>query len=310
MHRVPDALSRIQEVDEGEVEIAALEEVRDPWYLKRIEEIQTNPVKYKLWRIDDGLIYKQRHDPILGPLTGEDDTWKLVIPVEHRDRVLRDAHCEAMAGHLAIEKTYERIAQEYYWPGVWHDVYQFVQGCDDCQRYKTDQTAPKGLMGGRVIERPWAVVASDLMEFPQSKGQYKYVVVFKDLFTRWVEVRSLRTATGKNVAKAFEELVLLRWGPPGYLLTDNRKEFDNKDTGRILEVYGVTRVTTPPYHPQANPVERSNRTLKTMNATFVKSDHQSWDQHLHELRHAMNTASQSSTRVSPAFLNYGRHPPQ
>ena len=28
-------------------------------------------------------------------------------------------------------------------------------------------------MGGWVIERPWAVVASDLMEFPQSKGQYR-----------------------------------------------------------------------------------------------------------------------------------------
>ena len=183
-----------------------------------------------------------------------------------------------------------------------------MQECDACRRYKTDQTAPKGLMGGRVIERPWAVVASDLMEFLQSKGHYKYVVVFQDLFTPWVELRPLRSATGKNVAKVFEELVLFRWETPDYLLTDNGKEFDNKDLGRILEVYGVTRVTTPPSHSQANPVERSNRTLKTMIVTFVKSDHQSWDQHLHELRHAMNTASQASTRVSPAFLNYGRHP--
>ena len=163
-------------------------------------------------------------------------------------------------------------------------------------------------MGGRVIGRPWAVVASDLMEFPQSKGQYKYVVVFQDLFTRSVELRPLRAATGKNVAKGFEKLVLFRWGTSDYLLTDNGKEFDNKDLGRILKVYGVTRVTTPPYHPQAKPIERSNRTLKKMIATFVKSDHQSWDQ-LHELRDAMNTAAQSSTRVSPAFLNYGRHPP-
>ena len=113
---------------------------------------------------------------------------------------------------------------------------------------------------------------------------------------------------GKNLAKAFEELVLFRWGTPDYLLTDNGKEFDNKGLGRILEIYGVTRVTTPPYHPQANPLERSNRTLKMMIATFVNSDHQSWDQHLHKLRHAMTTASQSSTRVSLAFLNYGRHP--
>ena len=135
------------------------------------------------------------------------------------------------------------------------------------------------------------------------------MVVFQDLFTRWVELRPLRAATGKNVAKAFEKLVLFRWGTPDYLLTDNGKEFDNKDLGRILEVYGVTRVTTPPYHPQENSVERSNRTLKTMIATFVKSDHRSWDQHLHELRHAMNTASQANTRVSPAFLNYGRRSP-
>ena len=163
-------------------------------------------------------------------------------------------------------------------------------------------------MGGRVIERPWAVVASDLMELPQSKDQYKYVVVFQDLFTRWVELRPLRRATGKNVAAALEKLVLCRWGTPDYLLTGNGKEFDNKDLARTLEEYGVTRVTTPPYHPQAKPVERSNRTLKTMIAMFVKTDHRNWDQHLHELRHAMNTAMQSSTRVTPAFLNFGRQP--
>ena len=147
------------------------------------------------------------------------------------------------------------------------------------------------------------------MEFLQSKGQFKYVVLFQDLFTRWVEVRPLRLATGKNVAKAFEELVLFPWGTPDYLLTDNGKEFDNKELGRILEAYGVTRVTTPPYHPHANRVERSNRTLKIMIATFVKTDHRSWDKHLHELRHAINTAVQSSTKVSLAFLNYGRDPP-
>ena len=108
------------------------------------------------------------------------------------------------------------------------------------------------------------------------------------------------------VAKAFEELVLFRWGTPDYLLTVNGKEFDNKDLGRILEVYGVTRVMTPRYHPQASPVERRIRTIKTMIATFVKTDHPIWDQHLYELQYAVNTAVQSSTRVSPAFLNYGQ----
>ena len=53
-------------------------------------------------------------------------------------------------------------------------------------------------MGGRVIELPWAVVASDLMEFPQSKGQYKYVVILQELFTRWVELLPYVERRGKT----------------------------------------------------------------------------------------------------------------
>ena len=37
-------------------------------------------------------------------------------------------------------------------------------------------------------------------------------------------------------------------------------------------------------------------------------EEQDEDMHIHEFRHAVNTATQSSTKVSPAFLNFGRHP--
>ena len=52
-----------------------------------------------------------------------------------------------------------------------------VQRCDECQRYKPDQTTPKGLIGGRVIECPWAVVASDLM----SSFRVKDITIFRRL---------------------------------------------------------------------------------------------------------------------------------
>ena len=126
--------------------------------------------------------------------------------------------------------------------------------------------------------------------------------------TRWVELKPLRKADGKAVSRAMEELILFRWETPEYLLTDNGREFENKTVNDMLERYGIRQVTTPPYHPQANPVERSNRTLKTMIAAYVESDHRDWDIHLHEFRHAINTAMQASTKVSPAFLNFGRHP--
>ena len=48
--------------------------------------------------------------------------------------------------------------------------------------------------------------------------------------------------------------------------------------------------------------------MKAMISAFVGADHRNWDLHVHEFRHAVNTAVQSTTKVSPAFLNFGRHP--
>ena len=54
----------------------------------------------------------------------------------------------------------------------------------------------------------------------------------------------MRTATAKNVAVAFEELMLLRW--EDIFISDNGKCFDNEYFRETLYKYGVTHVTTPP----------------------------------------------------------------
>ena len=83
-------------------------------------------------------------------------------------------------------------------------------------------------MGKREVEDPWLVVASDVMgPFPPSKSQYRYVLVFQDLFTKFVEDRPLRRATAQSISKAFYELVVFISGCLKYLVTDNGTEFSN-----------------------------------------------------------------------------------
>ncbi|CAB0044087.1 unnamed protein product [Trichogramma brassicae] len=296
---------------QGEGEIAAFARIEDPWYISLVAEVEQAPQKFKeKWRVEDGLFYKFREDKLLDPIEDGIERWRLAVPAEHRQRVLEDAHNEVIAGHLGLEKTYDRVAREYYWPGVWHDVKAFVKSCETCKRYKIPQTGPQGLMGRRIVERPWAVIAADMMESPRSKGGFKYVFVIQDLFTRYLELKPLRRANGKAVADTLEELIFFRWEVSDFLLTDNGREFINKTLKTVLDEYGVYHVTTPPYHPQANPVERSNRTLKTLIAIYAQKDHREWDRHLPELRQAINTSVQSTTKVSPAYLNFGRHPQQ
>lgn len=57
-----------------------------------------------------------------------------------------------------------------------------------------------------------------------------------------------------------------------------------------------------------NPVERTNRVIKTMISQYVGKNHRSWDKHLPALQFAYNTAHQDSTGYSPAYLNFGREP--
>ncbi|CAB0039384.1 unnamed protein product [Trichogramma brassicae] len=87
----------------------------------------------------------------------------------------------AWHGHLGAKKTYDRLACEYWWPGMWYAVEEYCNSCDVCQRYKVPQTGPKGLMTRRVVDRPWAVVAADMMEFPRSKKSEQVLAGFSRL---------------------------------------------------------------------------------------------------------------------------------
>ncbi|KAL7301930.1 hypothetical protein TKK_0005523 [Trichogramma kaykai] len=146
---------------------------------------------------------------------------------------------------------------------------------------------------------------------PRSKGGFKYIVVFQDFFTMYIEVRALRSANSVTIGKAFEELILNRWGCPKYLLTDNGSEYVNNTMKKRINKLGIIQTTIAPYHEQANPVERVNRTIKTMISIYVKNNHKLWDVYLNEFTfdlYSINTTPNSSTKYSPAYLNFGRNP--
>ena len=119
------------------------------------------------------------------------------------------------AGHLGTEKTYQRVAVSYFWPNLFRDVTEYVRRCDLCQRTKVEQTGPAGLMGRRIADGPWTVIATDIIgPLPRSKAGFQYILVIQDLFTKWVECKALRSATGSKISEALEELVISRWGAP------------------------------------------------------------------------------------------------
>jgi len=138
----------------------------------------------------------------------------------------------------------------------------------------------------------------------RSKVGFQYILVIQDLFTKWIECKALRSATGIKIREALEDLVISRWGTPQFILTDGT-DFVNRTIKSFADEHKITHTTVPPYHPQANPVERVNRILKTMIIALIEKDHREWDRHISEFRFTYNTAFHSSLGTSPAFLNLG-----
>jgi transposase InsO family protein len=271
------------------------------------QEVEKDPTAHPDYCIRNERLYRHFWDMSDSTEPELSDPWKLCVTKAARAAVLRECHDNPTAGHLGIAKTTARLAPRYYWPSMFREAAQYVRNCPSCQRYKTLQQQPPGKMYPTPNRQPWETVSTDLVgPLPRSSRGNCYVVVMQERFTKRVQCRAVRKATARAVTQALYEEVITRFGCPVTVISDNGTQYSGGTFRTLLQELGIVHRLTPPYTPQANPVERTNKTLKTMMAQFCEADQKKWDARLPELMFALNTSRHESTRYTPALLNLGR----
>jgi hypothetical protein len=53
-----------------------------------------------------------------------------------RENLVREKHSGGLAGHFGHDKTFAKLSESYYWPGMIVDVKRFVDRCRICQHAK------------------------------------------------------------------------------------------------------------------------------------------------------------------------------
>lgn len=300
-HIVPDTLSRsVPMIDEVSTVSS------DPWYqrmlLKGAEE--TN---YPQWRVCGGRLYKYVKTPFPG-LGYEVDNWKEVVPKERRHDIIREAHDPPTSGHMGVLKTVGRISEKFYWPKLKSDVTQYIRKCHVCAVHSGEHKGPRGYMTPQPrATRPWEIISTDLMgPFPKSSHGNQYILVVMDLFSKFALTFPLRTATAASLVKEIEESVFLVFGVPRLIICDNGPQYIAVQFSNLMKEYGVKIRYNAYYHPQANPTERYNRTLKKMLRVYVSDNHRKWDVNLSKVTCATRTAIHESTGNTPYYTNFGR----
>ena len=86
------------------------------------EDVTTTP---ECFFMQSGILMR-KWKPRSTPATDEWRTvYQIVVPKKKRKDVLSIAHESALAGHLGVNKTYQKVLTQFYWPKLRKDVIEY-----------------------------------------------------------------------------------------------------------------------------------------------------------------------------------------
>lgn len=235
-----------------------------------------------------------------------------IPPSDVRQHLLHEHHDTIYAGHLGMDKTYECLTRNYYWPTMRDDVRDYVRSCPKCQANKPTNRQPIGLLQPlNIPHQKWEQVTMDLITaLPRTTRGHDAIGVVVDKLTKMVHFFPTTTSvTAPQLATLFFDCVVRLHGLPRSIVSDRDPRFTSKFWEALMTKCGTTLARSTAYHPQTDgQTERVNRTLEEALRAYVNDTHTDWDDHLSGIEFAINNSPHASTKQTPFFLNYGVHP--
>lgn len=249
-----------------------------------------------------GVVYRVSKHPVT-----RQKLFQYVVPETLRNAVLRGVHDEA--GHQGQQRTLWLARQRFYWDTIERDVKQYVQTCKRCVVSKAPEPEARAPLVSIVTTAPLELVCIDFWSAEDVNGKSVDVLVVTDHFTRLACAYPCPNQSAKTVARVLWNNFFCIYGFPGCLHSDRGANFESLLIAEMLQLAGVNKSRTTPYHPMGNgQCERMNRTLGSMIRSLPPRSKAKWPQMLNTLTFAYNCTIHETTGFPPFFLMYGRTP--
>ena len=154
---------------------------------------------------------------------------------------------------------------------------------------------------------------------PRTQAGNIKVLVMIDTFTQFARAVPILDERAETESKKILDEWVSIFGSIETLLSDQEPKFIGTVFSSMAKQLGAKRVTTSPFHPQANwCVERWNRNLAQDLACFVCTGQEDWDLHVSLACLPYNTGVHEAINVSPfaamfgieAFMAWGKYRPK
>lgn len=237
----------------------------------------------------------------------EEDQAEILTLRKDIEEVLRAYHSGPLGGHRGFHGTLQTIRRHFKWNGMGKQIKDYVRNCQSCQKNKSTRNLKEPMVITDTPFRPFDKVYLDMVgPLPLTINGNKYILSFQDDFSKYFVCSPMADAEAETAARVFFENIIAKFGVPRILVTDNGTNFTAKMFQETCKLLGIKRLTTTPYHPQANgSLERSHRPLTEFLRCLVNQDGTNWDEFLAHAMFVYNNTTHVTTKQSPNKTLYG-----
>ena len=173
-----------------------------------------------------------------------------------------------LSGHLGVNKTYHKVLDHFYWPGLNANLSNYCGSCQTCQVVgKPNHVIPKaGLQAIPAFYETFSRFIIDCVgPLPKSKSENEYLLTVMCASTRFPEAIPFRNSKTKTIMKALVFFV----GLPESVLSDLGSNFMSSVFQQVMHISGIKQYKSSAYHAESQgALERFHQTLKNMIGSY------------------------------------------
>lgn len=230
-----------------------------------------------------------------------------ITDVHEINDILKEHHNTKLGGHCGIQRMLQTLKKIYSWPTINLDVKKFVNECEICEKTKFGINTKVPLQITSTSECPFDHVFIDFVGpiTPESADGMKYIFTVTCDLTKYVVLVPTRDMTAVTTAECFIEKIILVHGTPSQVTSDNGTNFTSGTFRELNKKLKSDQITTTPYHPRSNIIERVHRTMNAYLRAFTQQNPQNWNKMLPTAAFSLNNTVHSTTGFTPHHLLYG-----
>jgi hypothetical protein len=174
--------------------------------------------------------------------------------------------------------------------------------CQDCQQVKAEHQHPTGLLQPLLVpEWKWETISLDFITgLPKTQKQNDSIMVVIDKLSKYAHFIPVKsTFKVINIAEIFMKEIFRLHGIPKMVISDR----DIKFTSTFWKELFAGLNTNLNFSTKT---ERTNQIIEDILRMYVRINPNKWEDYLHLVEFAYNNGYQTSAKLSPYEILYGR----